>query len=47
LKISLKDALNGFEKRPNVNNQYELRLGFNEEVKVQSFVDDLLKELRL
>ena len=47
LKNSLKDALNGFEKRPNVNNQYELRLGFNEEVKVQSFVDDLLKELRL
>jgi hypothetical protein len=47
LKISLKDALNGFEKRPNVNNQYELRLGFNEEVKVQSFIDSLLKELRL
>ena len=47
LKNSLKDALNGFEKRPNVNNQYELRLGFNEEVKVQSFIDSLLKELRL
>ena len=42
---SLK-SLNGFEKRPNANNQYELRLGFNEEDKVLSFVDDLLKELR-
>lgn len=46
LKNSLKDALNGFEKRPNVNNQYELRLGFNEEDKVHSFIKELLKKLR-
>ena len=45
LKNSLK-SLNSFEKRPNANNQYELRLGFNEEHKVLSFVDGLLKELR-
>lgn len=45
LKSFLK-ALNSFEKRPNANNQYELRLGFNEEDKVLSFVDELLKELR-
>ena len=45
LKNSLK-SLNGFEKRPNANNQYELRLGFNEEDKVFSFVDHFLKELR-
>ena len=46
LKNSLKDALNGFEKRPNVNNQYELRLGFNEEDKVHSFIKELLNKLR-
>ena len=46
LKDSLKDALNGFEKRPNVNNQYELRLGFNEEDKVHSFIKELLNKLR-
>ena len=45
LKNSLK-SLNGFEKRPNANNQYELRLGFNEEDKVFSFVEELLDELR-
>ena len=45
LKNSLK-SLNGFEKRPNANNQYEFRLGFNEEDNVLSFVDNLLKELR-
>lgn len=46
LMNSLKDALNGFEKRPNVNNQYELRLGFNEEDKVHSFIKELLNKLR-
>jgi hypothetical protein len=46
LKNSLK-SLNSFEKRPNANNQYELRLGFYEENKVLSFVEGLLKELRL
>ena len=46
LKNSLKDALNGFEKRPNVNNQYELRLAFNEEDKVHSFIKELLNKLR-
>jgi hypothetical protein len=46
LKNSLKDALNGFKKRPNVNNQYELRLGFNEEDKVHSFIKELLNKLR-
>ena len=38
--------LNGFEKRPNANNQYELRFGFNEEKKVHSFVEELLNKLR-
>ena len=39
-------SLNAFEKRPNVNNQYELRLGFYEERKVHSFIEELLIKLR-
>lgn len=40
------NVLKGFEKRPNANNQYELRLGFNEEKKVHEFIEGLLEKLR-
>ena len=43
---TFRNVLKGFEKRPNANNQYELRLGFNEEKKVQEFIDDLLEIMR-
>ena len=46
IKNSL-DSLKDFEKRVKGNNQYEFRLGFNEEEKVISFVSNLLNELRL
>ena len=45
IKNSL-DSLKDFKKRIKENNQYEFCLRFNEEDKVLSFVDGLLKELR-